>query len=95
MLYSFDLKQVIDQELQNHPGSNIIFTGHSLGGALANLSSLTFVEEHPNKYPKLLLYTFGQPRVGNHNYADYHNKLIPNDYRVVHHLDPIPHLPPQ
>ncbi|PAV60852.1 hypothetical protein WR25_02272 isoform A [Diploscapter pachys] len=37
--------------------------------------------------------TFGQPRTGNKEYADAHDKMIPYKYRITHHKDPVPHLP--
>ena len=39
-------------------------------------------------------YTFGQPRVGNAAYASYFSKVA-SEYRVVHYMDIVPHLPPQ
>ncbi|CAK5058116.1 unnamed protein product [Meloidogyne enterolobii] len=37
------------------------------------------------KKPKeLLLVTFGQPRVGNIEYAKLHRRLVPNSFRIVH-----------
>jgi triacylglycerol lipase len=42
------------------------FTGHSLGGALANLAVAALIQED---YPVYGLYTFGQPRVGDRAFA--------------------------
>ena len=41
------------------------------------------------------VYTFGQPRVGDANFAKYYNSLIDIHYRVTHSHDPVPHLPPE
>ena len=38
------LKKRIQAAAEAYPKANIIFTGHSLGGALANLASVNFVE---------------------------------------------------
>ena len=52
----------------------IIFTGHSLGGAMATLSVYEFLnydfsESSVDKNYKPILITFGQPRVGNEQFA--------------------------
>ena len=39
------------------------------------------------------VYTFGQPRGGNAAYAAWASDTF-DIYRVVHHDDPVPHLPP-
>ena len=36
---------------------------------------------------------FGQPRVGEKNYAAFSNTKMPNQYRVVHDKDLVPHNP--
>lgn len=40
--------------------------------------------------------TFGQPRVGNIGYANAHDRLVPNSFRIVHRYGPfsfsVPHL---
>ena len=41
-LYSDGLKVALLDALDKHKGANIIFTGHSLGGAIANYASLRF-----------------------------------------------------
>jgi hypothetical protein len=37
---------------------------------------------------------FGQPRVGDIDYAHYSNSVMANQYRVVHYRDTVPHIPP-
>jgi hypothetical protein len=66
----------------------ILFTGHSLGAALATLARRTYRDP---KGRQNALYTFGSPRVG--------DELIfcPNypvsDYRIVNDTDIVPHVP--
>lgn len=76
-----------------YPDYEILFIGHSLGGAMASLASASFIHENITQSSRLTLYTFGMPRVGNRDYARAHDKLVPNSYRLVHHEDIIPHLP--
>ena len=73
----------------NIPGKQLIlFTGHSLGAALATLARRTYRDP---KGRQNALYTFGSPRVG--------DELIfcPNypasDYRIVNESDIVPHVP--
>ena len=68
-------------------------TGHSLGGALASLASTVLSYETRTPKNNLFLYTFGQPRVGDYQYAFQHDKLVPISFRVTHYRDPVVHLP--
>ncbi|KAL3089817.1 hypothetical protein niasHT_028290 [Heterodera trifolii] len=55
----------------------VTFTGHSLGGALASLAAMRTVLEGMRRSDQIKLYTFGQPRVGNVEFAFKHDELIP------------------
>eukprot|EP01083_Nonionella_stella_P123439 371936_1 len=66
-------------------------TGHSLGAALAVFCALDGAVRYGIE--SQLVYTFGQPRVGNQAFAKYYNAKIPLHYRVTHSRDPVPHLP--
>uniref|UniRef100_A0A0N4Z4B2 Lipase_3 domain-containing protein n=1 Tax=Parastrongyloides trichosuri TaxID=131310 RepID=A0A0N4Z4B2_PARTI len=81
-----------------YPKKKILFTGHSLGGAVASLASALFVYENENVFGKSLrnettLITFGQPRVGNYMYSIQHDTLVPNSWRLIHKFDLVPHIP--
>jgi len=68
------------------PDDRIVFTGHSLGAALAIMAAqdLNRLEAHPR------VYTFGQPQVGN----DAFSKCCPGKlYRFVHDKDPVARIP--
>lgn len=123
-----------------YPSHKVLITGHSLGGALAQLSALdlltlppslacasaeyfgeeaTTKEAHrsghvlpcpvnslPSSLPfravsitpihpdRLLLYTFGSPRVGNVEFSQWASTKLNASYRLTHHRDVIPHVPP-
>ncbi|PWV01700.1 putative lipase [Trypanosoma cruzi] len=89
------------QELVAGKGiEGILITGHSLGGAMATLAACQFyvAEFVVPSALKVLLYTFGQPRVGNEAFI---NWLLASfcrggheSYRVTHKRDPVPHVPP-
>ena len=91
-LNTLGLKKAISESVKQHPSSKIIFTGHSLGGALANLAAVQYAEKHPD-HKDVRLYTLGQPRVGGAGYAKYHESKVPHYFRLVHAKDLVPHKP--
>ncbi|KAK9708654.1 hypothetical protein K7432_009515 [Basidiobolus ranarum] len=108
------LKQVVDQLPNNPDDYQLLVTGHSLGGAVAVLGAMEIKNHLLNpKSPrcitppaktinpaKILLHTYGQPRVGNEKFAKLAYKTISNStvsdnmIRVTSKSDPVPHLPP-
>ncbi|GMS80705.1 hypothetical protein PENTCL1PPCAC_2880, partial [Pristionchus entomophagus] len=70
-------------------------TGHSLGGALASLSSAHIVSLDWYDQDRIYLYTFGQPRVGDQDYANVHDSFVKTAFRVVHDRDLVAHSPPE
>jgi predicted lipase len=83
--------------LRARPGSRgVVVTGHSLGAAMAALllaNQSTFSWQRAVQTP---VYTFGQPRVGNAAFAEWFSSAAfpaGSWFRVVHHDDPVPHLP--
>tara|TARA_B100000242_G_C43044674_1_gene487524 strand:+ start:661 stop:1683 length:1023 start_codon:yes stop_codon:yes gene_type:complete len=70
---------------------SIIFTGHSLGGALATLSSLYFKCKYPEAEVSCI--TFGSPRAGSKEFTRLFNNNIEESYRFVNDNDPVPCVP--
>ncbi len=66
-------------------------TGHSLGGALAQLAALDIVTnlEDTLNGSDVCLYTFGSPSVGNAAFANLLNSKVPNFWRVENDGDPV------
>ena len=62
-----NIRTAIKQVVDSNPTFDIIFTGHSLGGAVANLAAATYKLQYPKA--EVSLYTYGQPRVGNSLYS--------------------------
>lgn len=79
--------------LAAHPGYPLFITGHSLGGAMASLTSLMLVVHGAVSSQRARLYTFGQPRTGDYAFAQQVNARVPHAYRVVYRADPVPHTP--
>ncbi|KAK6811000.1 hypothetical protein RU639_013212 [Aspergillus parasiticus] len=71
-----------------YPQYSIVFTGHSLGGALATLGA---VLERTVNNRRINLYTFGCPQLGNHTFAGFiSDNTVGRGYRVTHSDDPVP-----
>ncbi|KAJ1812958.1 hypothetical protein LPJ75_003398, partial [Coemansia sp. RSA 2598] len=78
---------------EKYPDYNIALVGHSLGGARATLALLDISIEMPEFLPRLGLYTQGQPRVGNKDFADAINAIKVPKSREVYEYDIAPRLP--
>ncbi|KPI87534.1 hypothetical protein ABL78_3377 [Leptomonas seymouri] len=68
----------------------IYVTGHSLGGALAclcaySLRRMLLLIEYPE--PDVVVYTYGQPRIGNLIFKQHYNRAVPCTFRVVNESD--------
>jgi len=70
----------------------LLFTGHSLGGALAMLSLYDAVALYSNTH-SIISYTFGCPRVGNKAFVDELRSRPNICYRVANTSDIFPQAP--
>jgi triacylglycerol lipase len=71
--------------LMTHHSAKVYVTGHSLGGAVAEI----FTSLCPFA---TALYTFGQPRTGN---AKFHSMVKCEYFRIMNDGDIVPHVPPE
>lgn len=79
------IQHLVVKYLEKKSFNRLIVSGHSLGGALALLSTLNLIKEGYVNRDSLLLYTFGQPRVGTENFKNYVNETLPiEQYRVYY-----------
>ena len=77
--------------LAANPAGRIFITGHSLGGALAILCAMEFQRQG---LPIAGVYTFGQPRVGNHVFGFIYDEYLRNvTFRLVNGNDIVPRVP--
>ena len=84
--------EVLPRRLVNRGNKTIWITGHSLGGALAELCAAQAM--FCSRIPVQGVYTFGQPRVGNKAFATAVNdKLGSGIYRFVNDRDIVPRVP--
>ena len=83
----------IHKYIRNNHTSNVTVTGHSLGGALATLCVLDIQYNFADQLSLIEAYTFGAPKVGNHQFQISYNQRVPNSYHFVHGMDVISSLP--
>lgn len=85
-----EVNQYLSDYRKAHPHSEICFTGHSLGGALATLALSRFEGGGGS------LYTFGCPRVGNEAFCQRVAAMADRGvYRFANRNDPVTHVAPQ
>jgi triacylglycerol lipase len=74
-------------ELRSSPGNRapIYITGHSLGGALAQIATAVLGSDDI-----AACYTFGSPRVGNYVFDAW---VKPPSYRLINYADIVPQVP--
>jgi triacylglycerol lipase len=79
-------------ENQVPAGSEIIVTGHSLGGALTTVVALWLQYElsQAGKAATIIPYTFAGPTAGNQAFADLYNQTFSQSYRYYNNIDVIP-----
>jgi hypothetical protein len=74
----------------------LLVTGHSLGGALAALAPICFSVMNTNIRPVSAIYTFGQPRIGLHDFCNTYSRILADKLvRFVNKMDLVPRVPLQ
>lgn len=71
--------------------SNIIVSGHSLGGAIASLIAAYLIST--KSYSNVYTYTYGKPKVGDPEYCDNLDLITSNFWRVENQTDIVPQIP--
>jgi predicted lipase len=89
---SLKMYENIDKLLAKYEVRKFVATGHSLGGALALIAGTEVKMNYGNKF-EIEVHTFGQPRVGEVNLAQFMKSKIDTIFRVVHNRDIVPHVP--
>ncbi|KAJ1751247.1 hypothetical protein LPJ58_005107 [Coemansia sp. RSA 1591] len=86
----------VEHLMSDYPDYMVIFTGHSKGGAEAALGALDLVRRVDGLRDRVRVWTFGQPRVGNEQFAAlYNQQLGARTYRVTSYADPVVAMPPR
>lgn len=89
--YRFVAARVIEM-CRDNPGKEIFLTGHSLGGAIANVAMWDLETHRAVKIKRS--YTFGSPRVfGRKASRKVRNSLNGRQFRIVNRNDIVPRVP--
>ena len=88
-----DTYNAIDTALENLQGeaTDIVVSGHSLGGAVATLYAHSIKKHYPHYNVKAT--TIGSPRVGNKVFKDNYDNSNIDTLRIVHNNDLVTHTP--
>lgn len=78
------------QLLYENPTYNVVCSGHSYGAGVTSFLSL----ELKSFGIESSVYNYGQPRLGDQNFATFLNTQIPYYWRFTHDNDIVPHVPP-
>ncbi|KAL2620142.1 hypothetical protein R1flu_000347 [Riccia fluitans] len=91
-----DITKRVQKLMKLNPEAKLYVTGHSLGGALANLyTTLLFFNKEEEVTSRLgAVYTFGQPRLGGDEYCNFISSRLGSKYkRIVYGSDLVPRVP--
>ncbi len=89
----------LDAAIRAGKPATLLITGHSLGGALATLCAADVAEswaqapEQRHQRPRIVLHTFGSPRVGDAVFVSRLAAHVPTALRFVAGLDLVPSVP--
>ncbi|RYO76066.1 hypothetical protein DL766_003791 [Monosporascus sp. MC13-8B] len=80
----------VKAELAANSGYKVTVTGHSLGGSLASLATVSMLGSGID----VTTFTYGQPRTGNQAFADFVDQQAPQGkmFRVTHANDGVPQV---
>ncbi|WP_300033394.1 lipase family protein [uncultured Roseobacter sp.] len=89
------LSEVLGQFRRSAPSAPVWICGHSLGGALATLAAARLVADGTLDADDIAgVYTFGQPRVGDADFAGSY-PLAERHFRMVNRNDIVTRVPPE
>lgn len=91
-LMSLEMLPVVSDLLKKY-NYTVTLTGHSVGGAVATLSSIYMNDNLHVPWSRINLVTFGEPRIGNAAFARWFNTKNAGHLRVTNNRDMIVHLP--
>lgn len=90
------LTTMIESMFAGYPDADILITGHSLGGALAQMASLEMKQNpiyNTLSIGKVQSITFGSPRWCDQTIATLYRNVVDSNWRIVNQRDVIPTAP--
>lgn len=97
-----NIENILELEISENPLYEVYFMGHSLGGSVALLLALHFLDKG---YHNLKVVTFGQPLVGNKEFVSWADQVLQSNlsidslrstrkyFRVIHKHDIVTVIP--
>ncbi|GMH41654.1 hypothetical protein BSKO_09564 [Bryopsis sp. KO-2023] len=85
--------QIVHDERFHKHSSHLMFTGHSMGGALAVLAAADVVRYCGVQGKNVTCHTFGAPRIGNMAFVREYNLAIRDTWQIVNGNDVVPTMP--
>lgn len=76
---------------REYPIKNLVFTGHSLGGSLATMSSPFYGQYFKEKF-KIITYTLGSATVGNIDFVNWFSSNVDRNIRIETEGDIVPYI---
>lgn len=83
------IKEEVSRLKAVYPNYKLVVTGHGVGGSLATLTAIDLSYEG---FAPISLMTFGAPKVGNEQFAQFAVDVLPHVYRITHSRDIGPHV---
>jgi len=98
LLEDHGLSTMIKSMFAGYPGADLLVTGHSLGGALAEIAAMDIL--HDSEYATLSIGSirvidFGSPRWADELIANRYGEVIDSNWRIVNEWDVVPQIPLQ
>ncbi|KAM4058346.1 lipase (class 3) domain-containing protein [Hirsutella rhossiliensis] len=87
---SDSIKDTINKYHKLYPSFRLLATGHSLGGAVATIAAAYLRADGLS----IDVYSYGSPRVGNPEFANFVTRQPGNTYRITHGTDIVAKVPP-
>lgn len=92
VLNDLGIKASLDKLMRQMPRAEVVFIGHSLGGALVTMAAADFASRYPDR--AFTVYSYGSPRVGDKIFAEWFATLSNVKFeRATTADDPVPHAP--
>jgi len=70
------IMQRLDNLIEENPFCDVVFTGHSFGGAIAQIAAVRYAAAR--SVIRVSCHVFGSPKVGNTGFANLANHSLPN-----------------
>uniref|UniRef100_A0A914YNU8 Fungal lipase-like domain-containing protein n=1 Tax=Panagrolaimus superbus TaxID=310955 RepID=A0A914YNU8_9BILA len=86
-LWESGLEENLRKLKKQYPKYELWVFGHSLGGVFASIGSFAAYKTKIFESDEIKCITMGQLRTGTLEYAQSHDKYVPNTYRIIHATD--------